>query len=234
MTLVLETLRGDETLNAGSLGVWFLAFALGLDFTTDDELADLYHTHPLATVPSNQSPLSPAIVNSGATHIIILRKPKELPNLRRSLRPQPLWQHLIRQPRQLFIPLLNHTKCQHRQIHSHNTPPHRLPLPLSSTSRPIAAMPRTQQQPHTCRMHDTLLHWKPLLIVAASNFEDVAFELGTDAVTWDFLAHAAVHEDAEFAIVFDFDELLCAIGGEGDVKLHLDGWEAGVKMGGDW
>ena len=81
-------------------------------------------------------------------------------------------------------------------------------------------------------MHDTLLHWKPLFIVATSDFEDVAFELGTDAVTWDFLAHAAVHEDAEFALIFDLDKLLCAIGGEGDVELHLDGWGADVKMGG--
>jgi hypothetical protein len=44
MALVLETLRSDETLDAGSLGVGFLAFGLGLDFATDDELADL-RTH---------------------------------------------------------------------------------------------------------------------------------------------------------------------------------------------
>ena len=41
MTLVLETLRGDETLDLGGLGVWFLALALGLDFATNDEFADL-------------------------------------------------------------------------------------------------------------------------------------------------------------------------------------------------
>ena len=41
MTLVLETLGGDETLDARCFCVWFLAFALGLDFTADDELADL-------------------------------------------------------------------------------------------------------------------------------------------------------------------------------------------------
>ena len=38
---MLETLRGDQTLDAGRLGVGFLAFALGLDFTADDEFADL-------------------------------------------------------------------------------------------------------------------------------------------------------------------------------------------------
>lgn len=44
MTLVLETLRSDETLNTGGLGVRFSTFFLGLDFTTDDELADLHPT----------------------------------------------------------------------------------------------------------------------------------------------------------------------------------------------
>ena len=62
-----------------------------------------------------------------------------------------------------------------------------------------------------------------MFIVAAGNFEDVAFELRADAVALDFLSHAAVHEDAEFAVIFDFDEFLGAIGGVGDVELHLDG-----------
>ena len=72
-------------------------------------------------------------------------------------------------------------------------------------------------------MHNALLHWEPLLVVAARDLEDVACELGPNAVTGDFLAHAAVHEDAEFALIFDFDELLCAVGGVGDVELHLGG-----------
>jgi len=41
VALVLETLRGDQSLDLGSLGVWLLALTLRLDFTTDDKLADL-------------------------------------------------------------------------------------------------------------------------------------------------------------------------------------------------
>ena len=40
---MLQTLWGDETLDAGALGVRFLALALGLDFATDDEFADLWN-----------------------------------------------------------------------------------------------------------------------------------------------------------------------------------------------
>lgn len=42
VTLVLETLRSNETLDLGSFGIWLLALALWLDFTTDNEFADLY------------------------------------------------------------------------------------------------------------------------------------------------------------------------------------------------
>lgn len=41
MALVLETLRGDKSLDLGSFGVRFLALTLGLDLAANDELADL-------------------------------------------------------------------------------------------------------------------------------------------------------------------------------------------------
>lgn len=43
VSLVLETLGSDETLDTGSLGVRLLALTLGLDLTANDELADLCH-----------------------------------------------------------------------------------------------------------------------------------------------------------------------------------------------
>ncbi len=41
MSLVLKALGSDETLNLRGFGVWLLAFALGLDFTANDEFANL-------------------------------------------------------------------------------------------------------------------------------------------------------------------------------------------------
>lgn len=41
MTLVLQALRSNEALDLRSLGVWFLALALRLDLTSDNELANL-------------------------------------------------------------------------------------------------------------------------------------------------------------------------------------------------
>lgn len=74
-------------------------------------------------------------------------------------------------------------------------------------------------------MHDTLLHWETLFVVAAGDLEDVALEFGSDAVADDFLAHALFHEATESALIFDFDEFLSAVGRVGDVELHLDGGE---------
>lgn len=51
VTLVLETLRGNETLDLGSFGVWLLALTLGLDFTTDNEFADLFQASSVAIIP---------------------------------------------------------------------------------------------------------------------------------------------------------------------------------------
>ena len=42
MTLVLQALGSNQTLDAGSLGVRLLALTLGLDLATDNVLADLY------------------------------------------------------------------------------------------------------------------------------------------------------------------------------------------------
>lgn len=42
VTLVLQTLGGDQSLDLGGLGVRRLALTLGLDLTSDDVLADLY------------------------------------------------------------------------------------------------------------------------------------------------------------------------------------------------
>ena len=41
VTLVLETLGSNQSLNLRSLGVWLLALTLRLDFTTDNKFADL-------------------------------------------------------------------------------------------------------------------------------------------------------------------------------------------------
>ena len=49
-----------------------------------------------------------------------------------------------------------------------------------------------EEEAHSCWVHDALLHGETLLVVAAGDFEDVAFEFVADAVAWDFGSHAPV------------------------------------------
>ena len=147
-----------------------------------------------------------------STHIIFTRQIEELANLGRPLRPQPLRLHTIRQSRDLPFTLLNHTERQHGQIGRNDTTPDTLPPPLTGPSGPVTAMARRQQQPHAGGVHNPLLHGETLFVVTAGDLEDVAGELGAERVGGDFLAHAAVHEDAQFAVVLDLDEFLGAVG----------------------
>jgi hypothetical protein len=74
-----------------------------------------------------------------------------------------------------------------------------------------------------------------LFVVATSDFEDVAFEFVSNGVSSDFLAnlrrmsiwfdgrekrskYPLVHESAQTTLIFDFNELLTAIGRIGDLK----------------
>lgn len=166
-----------------------------------------------------------------STHIIFTRQIEEFANLGRPLRPQSFRLHAVRQARDLPFPLLDHAQGQHGQVGRDDAAPNTLPPPLAAPSGPVTAVSGRQEQPHAGRVHDPLFHGETLLVVAAGDLEDVAGELGAEGVGGDFLAHAAVHEDAQFAVVLDLDEFLGAIGRVGYVELHLDG--VVVKMMGD-
>jgi hypothetical protein len=44
--------------------------------------------------------------------------------------------------------------------------------------------------------YDTLLHWKALLVIAASDLENCAIEFVAEGIAGDFIAHATIHEDS--------------------------------------
>jgi hypothetical protein len=125
------------------------------------------------------------------------------------------------------VALLDDAQSKDREVHADDAATNRLPLALAGATGAGVAV--TEKESDTGRVHNTLLHGEALLVVSTSDPEDVALELVADAVTGDLMTHAALHEDAELALVFDLDQLLRAIVGVGDVELHLDG---GVVMAG--
>lgn len=127
------------------------------------------------------------------------------------------------------IALLDDAEGKDGEVHADDAATDTLPLALAGAAGAVAGVAIGEEEAHTGRVHDTLLHWEALLVVSAGDSEDVALELVADAVTGDLLAHTAVHEDAELALVFNLNQLLRAIVGVRDVELHLDG---GVAMAG--
>jgi len=195
VTLVLETLRGDQTLDLGSLCVYFLALALGLDFTTNDELAN----------------------------IIFLAETEEAAELGSTLGAEALGVDGVGDTGDVIVALLDDAESENREIHGNDAATNTLPLALSGATGTVAGVTLSEEKRHTGRVHNTLLHRETLLVVAAGDPEDVALELVADAVARDLMAHTAVHEDAELALIVNLDQLLCAIVGVGDVELHFDG-----------
>lgn len=153
-------------------------------------------------------------------HIVLLAKVEELPDLRRPLRAQPLRQHVIRQPRDLFIALLDNDQAEHSDIRADDASPNGLALALAGAAGAVAGVAVGEEEADTVREEDALLHGEALLVVAAGDAEDVALPFVADGVGGDFLSDALVEEDAEAALLIEVDGFLFASGGVCDVELH--------------
>lgn len=194
VTLVLQTLWGDKTLDLGSLGVWLLALTLWNNFSSNDELAN----------------------------IILLVKTEESSNLGGTLGSKALWLNLIGQTWDVTLTLLDDGESKDSKILGDNATTNRLALALTSAAWAVAGVTVGKEKSDTSGMHHTLLHWETLLVVTTSDAHNITLPLITKAVGWDLLAHLLFHKDSELSLVVDFDEFLRPVGRVGNVELHLE------------
>jgi len=173
VSLVLDTLGGDETLDLGGFGVWFLAFTLGLNLSSDNEFSN----------------------------IVLLVETKELANLGGTLRTKALGVDDVGQARNIVVALLDDRKGKDGEILSNDAATDRLALAFTAAARTVAGMTFREEKSDTGWKHNTLLHRETLLVVTTSDTEDIAFPLVAETVTCNFIAHALVHEDAHFAVI---------------------------------
>jgi len=179
VTLVLQTLGSNQTLDLGSLGVWLLALALGLDFTSNDELAN----------------------------IIFLAETEEAAKLRGPLGTQALGVYGIGDAGDFVVALLDNAESEDGEVHGDDASTDTLPLALACATGSVTGVALGEEKLDTGRMHDTLLHREALFVVATGDSEDVALELIADAVARNFVTHAAVHENAQLALIFNLYQL---------------------------
>lgn len=178
--LALKALRGNETLDLWSLGVGLLIWVLWLNLTADNVLAN----------------------------IILLAQVEELSDLGGSLWSQSLWERDVGQARNIVVSLLDDDQGQNGKIWPNNASTDGLSLALTSAAWSVARVAVGKEETDTGWMHNTLLHWETLLVVSTGDLEDISLPLISNAVTWNFLAHSFVVENADAALIVDFDELL--------------------------
>jgi len=193
VSLVLHALRGDESLDLWCLCVWLGALLLGDDFSSNDEFAN----------------------------IILLGQTEESTNLGGTLGAEALGVDNVGETWDVALALLDNGQSQNRQILSDNAATDRLALAFTGSARSVAGVAFRQEESDTGRKHNALLHGKALLVIAAGDAEDITLPLITKTVGWDFIAHTLVHEDAQLALIFNFEKLLRPVGRVGNVQLHL-------------
>ena len=168
----------------------------------------------------------------GGTHIVFLAETEELADLGGTLGTKTLGVDGVGKAGELGVALLDDGEGKDSKVGGDDAAADGLALALTSAAGAVAGVAVGEEQANTGRVHDTLLHGEALLVVAAGDLEDVALELVANGVAGDFLTHAAVHEDAELALILNIDELLRAVGRVGDVQLHLVGSTVYWPLGG--
>lgn len=124
------------------------------------------------------------------TYIVILGETEELSDLRCALGTKTLWVDNIGQTGDFAVTLLDDAESEDGEIHCDDAATNRFALALTSSAGSVAGVSICEQETNTGWVHNTLLHWETLLVVASGDSEDVALELISNAVTWDLSAHA--------------------------------------------
>lgn len=133
--------------------------------------------------------------NNVLPDIIFLGQVEELPDLGRPLGPETLRQHVIGQTRDLVFTLLDDDERKNRNIRANDAATDGLALAFAGTTGAVTRVAVRKEEANTVGDKNTLLHGETLLVVTASDTEDIALPLVTERVTRDFLRDLLVVED---------------------------------------
>lgn len=227
MTLVLETLGSDQTLDLGGLGVGLLALTLGLDLTADDVLPDLYSRKNgiiLAswqsishTLPSQLPGLSATaihragedgIVELVCTYIVFLGETEEAADLGGALGTEALGVDDVGKAGNVGLADLDDGESKDGKIGGDDAATDGLSLTLTSTAGAVAGVTLGEQEADTGRVHNTLLHGETLLVVTAGDADDVALPLVAEGVSGDLSAHLLSQHLSAFSVTIAATSIL--------------------------
>lgn len=121
------------------------------------------------------------------SNIILLAQVEEPPDLGGPLRTEPLGENIVRQTGKLVLALLHNDKGKNGDIRTNDAATNGFPFALTSATRTVARVAVRQKELDTGGEKNALFHGETLLVIAASNTEDVAFEFIPKGVGRDLL-----------------------------------------------
>ena len=164
--------HGRDALRGGildiRLGVWLRSFLLlAGDLPSDDKLA----------------------------HIVLLLEVEEFADLGRTFGAEAFREDSVGEARDLLLALLDDDKGEDSNVGADDAPTDGLAFTLACAARAEARVAVGEQESHTVREKDALLHRETLFIVSTCDAEDVALEFVADRVAGHFLRDPLVVED---------------------------------------
>lgn len=118
--------------------------------------------------------------------------------------------------------MLDDDQGENGDIRADDAAAHRLALALTGAAGAVAGVAVGEEKADTVGEEDALLHGETLLVVAASDAEDISLPFITNRVGGNLLGNALVEEDSIPALLIEVNSLLLACGGIGDVELHAE------------
>jgi len=191
VTLVLKALGSDQALNMGGLGVRLLALALGLDLAANDVLANLFaeelkislgfYTQTLPALADENRRSSWAgedgIAVARSTYIVFLAEAEEAADLGGTLGTEAFGLDGIGEAGDILLALLDDREGKDRQVGANDAAADRLALALAGATGAVAGVAVGEEEADTGGGDNTLLHWETLLVVAASDADDITLPL---------------------------------------------------------
>lgn len=167
------------------------------------------------------------------TDIIVLGQVEQLTDVVGTLRSQPAGDRIIRQSLDCVLADLCDDQVQDGDVLPDDATTDRLTLTFTGPALTVSLVSLLTQKTDTGVGEDALTHGETLLVISTRDAEDVSCELFTEDVSVDLLSHATFVQVLETLFVIDFDDLLHARAGAGNVDLF---WcrKGGDKEVSDW
>lgn len=152
--------------------------------------------------------------------VLVLLNAVEFSNASGSLGTKSSGLDLVSESGEFFITLLDDGEGEHSNIGADNAASDGSSLSFSFSLGTVSFCSGLEEESDSVGREYTLFHGETVLVEASVDSEDIALELLSESIGFNFLAHTLLEEDSASVVIIDFERLGSAVGGVGDTELH--------------